>query len=531
MDMTRYRELFVVESRERLSSIADLILALEKKPDDRGTLDALFRVAHSVKGMAASMGYGNIAELAHRLEDLMDRFRKGPLVFDGPAADLFLEGADLIQSMIGDVEQNVVGSRDAEDLIRRIVNFPGGENHSLTIGTSPLPSVPTDVPPPGAAPQTIRIKTELLDALINLTGELITNKSRIFAVSSHLKHPAMDEACMELGKLLRGLHDQVMKMRLVPFSHVADRFPRIIRDLTKKTGKEIVLEIDGRDVELDRGILEQLSDPLGHILRNGVDHGIEPPGERLAAGKPPKGHIRISARRENGQVVITIEDDGKGMAPGRLVASAVARGLITEEEAVGMSRHDALMLICLPGFSTAEGVTEISGRGVGMDAVKSALHPLGGRLRIDTEPGKGTRFSLSVPAGIAIMQTLVVDCGGMKMGVPITAISQTRQLERDLILKKGQQTIFVMEGETVPLLSLNRILRLPAGGAAEKEISLVICEIKGKKVGLVVDSIFAQHELFIKPLGRPLEKLKGLQGTAVLGDGEILHILDVANLL
>ncbi|WP_243369861.1 chemotaxis protein CheA [Geotalea sp. SG265] len=533
MDMSHYRELFISEAREHLRVIAGHILALENCPEDRGTLDALFRVAHSIKGMAASMGYGEISELAHRLEDLMDRFRKGPLVFDSRAADLFLEGADLLQAMIDDVDRKVTGSRSIEDMIRRIVAFPGGHAPLPATGTaSPASAVQNNaIPLETAPPQTIRVKTDLLDSLINITGELVTNKSRIFAVSSRLSHPGLDNACLELSRLLRGLQDQVMKARLVPFSQIGDGFSRAVRDVAKRTGKEIALEVTGSDVELDRGILEQVTDPLLHILRNAADHGIELPGERRAAGKPPKGSINLTVRREKDQVIIMVEDDGKGMDPARLVSSAVERGLITGKDADRISRHDALMLICLPGFSTAGEVTEVSGRGVGMDAVQSALHPLGGRLLIDTEQGKGSKFSLLVPAGIAIMHTLVMDCGPMQVAVPVAAIIQTRQLERELILKQGKMRVFVLEGETIPLLSLNRILRIPSGPATGGEISLLICEIRGKRVGLVVDRFLSQHELYIKPLGRPLAKLKGLLGTAILGDGEIIYVLDVPNLL
>ncbi|GAB7028161.1 chemotaxis protein CheA [Geotalea toluenoxydans] len=533
MDMSHYRELFVTESREHLRAIGNHILSLEGDPGDRSTLDALFRAAHSIKGMAASMGYGDISELAHKLEDLMDRLRKGALVFDSLAADLFLEGADLLETMIGDVDRNVTANRSSNDLIRRIVNFPRNDAPSPTTKTGP--PAPTakanDSPPEADGSPTIRVRTELLDSLINLTGELITSKSRIFTVSSRLRHPDLDDACIELGKLLRSLHDQVMKARLIPFFQIGDRFPRVVRDLAKKTGKEITLEISGSEVELDRGILESLSDPLIHILRNGVDHGIELPGERLAAGKPAKGKIRLSVRREKDRVSIIVEDDGKGMEPAQLISSALEKGLITREEAAGLSKHNALMLTCLPGFSTAGEVTEVSGRGVGMDAVKSAVHALGGTLLIDTEQGKGSRFHLSVPAGISIMQTLVVCCGQMKVAVPVNAITQTRQLERDLILKKGKQSVFILEGETIPLLSLNRILRLPPMPTAGGDISLITCEIRGKKLGLVVDSFLTQHELFIKPLGRPLLKLKGLLGSAILGDGEIVYILDIPNLL
>ncbi len=547
MDMSQYRELFVSESREHLNSINELIVALEKDAGDRETMDSLFRVAHSIKGMAASMEYGDIAELAHKLEDLMDRVRKGSLPFDGGAADLLLEGTDLLGAMIADVEQGVPSRRDTSDLVQRIINHqpkqsetpPGDIRKTVQpVAQTPPLSLPATPGQKGEGrqsnndpSQTVRVKTDVLDRLINLTGELITNKYRIMSISSRLGSGNLDEACVELSKLLRGLHDEVLKVRLVPFAAIADRFPRVIRDLAKKSGKEIAFEVDGREIELDRGIVEELADPLIHILRNAVDHGIETMEERLAAGKSSRGSIRLAARREKEQMVITVEDDGRGMDPVKLIASAVEKGIIKQEEGWLLSPREALMLTCVPGFSTAREVTDISGRGVGMDAVKSAVKALGGNLLIDSTQGRGSRITLKLPLTISIIQALVVGCAHLKVAVPVINIIRTMELKRELITTEGKHKAFFMGEEAIPLVSLNRIFGLPLSHQSGEAVPVFVSEMKGRKVGLVVDRFIGQQEFFVKPLGRPLVKLKGLSGGAVLGNGEVLFILDVANLV
>ncbi|ABQ24931.1 chemotaxis protein CheA [Geotalea uraniireducens] len=544
MDMSQYRELFISESREHLNSINELIVALEKDAGDRETIDSLFRIAHSIKGMAASMEYADIAELAHKLEDLMDRVRKGALPFDGGAADLLLEGTDLLEAMIADVEQDAPASRDIRGLVQRLINYPPPSTEIPSIKTHKTEQPPPVQPVPlnasgkdegrqagSDASQTVRVKTDVLDQLINLTGELITNKYRIMTINSQLGSGSLDEACVELSKLLRGLHDEVMKVRLIPFAAITDRFPRLIRDLAKKSGKEIVFEVEGREIELDRGILEELSDPLIHILRNAVDHGVETTEERLAAGKSSRGKIRLAARREKEQVVITVEDDGRGMDPAKLIASAIEKGVIKQEEGWLLSHREALMLTCVPGFSTAKEVTEISGRGVGMDAVKSAIKALGGNILIDSTLGQGSRITLKLPLTISIIQALVVNCAHLKVAVPVVNIIRTLELKRGLITTEGKHKVFYMGEEAIPLVSLNRIFGLPLSHLTGEAIPVFVSEVKGRKVGLVVDRFIGQQEFFVKPLGRPLVKLKGLTGGAILGNGEVVFILDVANLM
>ncbi|GAW67673.1 chemotaxis protein CheA [Geoanaerobacter pelophilus] len=544
MDMSQYKSLFLSESREYLKTIADQVVALEQSPVERSAVDALFRGAHSLKGMAASMEYGDVVVVAHSMEDLMARVREGALSFEAGVADLLLEGVDLIDAMLSDVEADRECTRPPGDFAERLRGYtpapakqqgaPAGEPPA----EHPAPQAATSAAEPekakepaGEASGTVRVHTELLDHLINLTGELITNKHRLLNVAQEVASPALNDAVSETGKLLRALHDEVMKVRLMPFEAICDRFQRSVRSLAKKSGKEINFELSGREIGMDRGMLEQLVDPLNHILRNAVDHGMEESAERAAQGKPPRGTVRLTVSRDRDRISIQVSDDGRGMEPQKMIEAAIAKGVITPEEGALLSPRQALMLSCIPGFSTAKVVTDISGRGVGMDAVNAAIQKLGGTLVIESEPGQGSTFTLRLPMTIAIIHGLVVQCGRVKAAVPVTAVLRTVELARHEIETMGKRQMFQLEGEAIPLLSLNRILGLPLGRFPSGILPLFVTEAKGRRVGIVVDRFLGQHELFVKPFGRPLCKMAGLAGGATLGDGEIVTILDLAGLL
>jgi two-component system, chemotaxis family, sensor kinase CheA len=542
MDMSKYKELFISESREHLNSMNELIVFLEKENGDREKIDSLFRAAHSIKGMAASMGYDGIAELAHRLEDLMDRVRKGILTFDAGAADLLLEGADSLDSMILDVAQGVDGVRDMAELMGRISGYD--PSAAVAPAAPPQPVEPAETPPaapketgpgvrqkPGESGQTVRVKTEILDHLINTTGELITNKHRLFNIGSELDSVRLDEALAELARLLRELYNGVINVRMMPFATVSDRFPRMVRDLARKSGKDVAFVVEGEDIELDRGILEELADPLIHIIRNAIDHGLESGEERLASGKPAEGQVRLSVSREKDRIVICVEDDGRGLDPARLLASAMEKGFLDPVKAAQLTTREVLLLVCIPGFSTAREVSDVSGRGVGMDAVNSTIQSLAGSLAIESEPGRGSRMILKLPLTITIINVLLAKIAPFSVAIPVTNILHTMELRRGDISKSENQQLFHMGEETVPIISLSRIFSEQAARPESDYVSLLITEVKGRKVGLAVDSFLGQQEVFVKPLGRPLSRVRGLAGGAILGDGEIVFVLDVANLL
>ncbi|WP_136523615.1 chemotaxis protein CheA [Geomonas ferrireducens] len=549
MDMSQYKALFLSESREYLRTIAEQVVALEQSPAERSAIDALFRGAHSLKGMAASMEYGDVVVVAHSMEDMMARVRDGALPFGAGVADLLLEGVDLIDALLKDVEDERPSSLPTDGYAVRLAAFVAApaskaKKPDEAPKASPAAVEPAQVSEPAPAAEaerakestpelggTVRVKTELLDHLINLTGELVTNKQRLLSIGRELASPALDDAVSETSKLLRALHDEVMKVRLMPFEAISDRFQRSVRAVAKKSGKEINFELTGREIGLDRGVLEQLVDPLNHILRNAVDHGIEDGKERERAGKPARGRVKLSVSRDRDRIHITVRDDGRGMEPQAMIAAAVRKGLITPEEGELLSPRQALMLSCIPGFSTAKEVTDISGRGVGMDAVNAAIAKLGGTLGIESEPGQGTTITLKLPLTIAIIHALLVQCGQIKTAIPVNAVQRTVELSRRQIETVGRRQMFQLDDESIPLLSLNRVLGLPLGRFPDGILPLFVTEAKGRRVGMVVDRLLGQHELFVKRLGRPLDGMAGLAGGATLGDGEIVTILDISELL
>ncbi len=551
MDMSQYKDLFVSEVREHLQGMNEAIVALEGTPDDREKIDFLFRMAHSIKGMAASMGYGEMAELSHKMEDLMDRVRKGTIVFSPAVADLLLEGSDLLLTMLNDVDAGGSGHHDILDLAQRLASYipppadeaPLGNNGEATETSglaaddhSPDKTAPEKleqelVREKPDSPQNVRVKTEVLDSLVNITGELLTHKNRMITISRELKSPELSEAISDLSHLVRELHDEVLKVRLMPLATIADRLPRIVRDLAKKSGKEVIFQVSGKEIELDRGIVEELSDPLLHLLRNAVDHGLELPADRIAAGKKPAGTIAIEVHREKDRVLITITDDGKGMDPRRLIAAAIDKGLLRREEAALISPQQALMLVCLPGFSTAAEITDVSGRGVGMDAVRTTVQAIGGNLSIESTPGKGTCFTLSLPLTISIIQILLVACSSIVVGLPVTKVLRTVDIRKDSLLSRGKTKYFLLGDEEIPLVSLHRLLELPLAPIKGESMPAVIVEISEHTVALVVDRFVGQQDVFVKPFASPLNRMKGFFGGAILGDGQVIFIIDPANLL
>jgi two-component system chemotaxis sensor kinase CheA len=557
MDMSQYKSLFLAEAREYLKSINETVAALEESPSDKTAIDALFRGAHSLKGMAASMEYQDIVDLSHDMESLMIRVRDHEIAFDAAIAELLLEGAELIEGLIRDVELELEPRRPPGDLSRRLTEYQPGPAPQAAPGSQQEEPAPSDRQTAGqfqagisaetaAAGQadgrerpgrettgessSVRVKSQVLDRLVNLTGELIANKNRLLNIGREQASPQLNQALSETGKLLRALHDEVMQVRLMPFEAICGNLQRSVRTLAKRSGKEVSFQLAGREIGLDRGILEQLTDPLNHLLRNALDHGLESAAERAATGKPSKGAIRLSVCRDRDRVVITVADDGRGIDPQLMVEAALGKGLIAAEEAEGMTERQALMLICLPGFSTARQVTELSGRGVGMDAVSACIQKLGGTLGIDSEPGKGSSFTLRLPATIAIIHALVVQCGALKVAVPVSAVQRSVELRKDQVERAGKRRVFHMQDEAIPLLSLNRMLGQPLARLRGGFMSLFVSEVNGRRVGLVVDRLLGQQELFVKPLGRPLGKLAGVAGAATLGDGEIVAILEIAEL-
>jgi two-component system chemotaxis sensor kinase CheA len=400
--------------------------------------------------------------------------------------------------------------------------------------------------PPAAAPaapapaagrepgegRAVRVRVELLDSFLDALGELILATARIREVGKSIPDAArqpLDEGVDRLQAAVKDLHDKVMAVRMTPLALVTDRLPRAARDLARKIGRQVEVEVTGAEIEIDRAILDELADPLVHVIRNAVDHGIEPPHLRQLAGKPPTGRVTVSARRERDRVIVEIADDGKGMDPAKLRRAAVEKGELSAEQAAALSDREALLLACLPGVSTAERVTDVSGRGVGMDAVKKRVEGVGGTLEIESRPGLGTRLALRLPLTVAVQPVLLVRVGEEVLGLPIAKVHGAAQVEVETLERSRGEPMLFYGGSLVPVRDLGALLGLPRSPARGPR-QVVVADGEGARVGLAVDALLGQEDAVLKPLARPLDLVAGLSAVTVLGNGRPVFILDVPRL-
>jgi two-component system, chemotaxis family, sensor kinase CheA len=740
IDMSKYLGIFISESTEHLEALSHELVLLEKDAGG-GTIDSVFRHAHSVKGMAASMGFEPIAKLAHRVEDLVDAVREDRGLLNNELVDLLLSAADILTTQVksagegrpiedasliqgqlseklvalgrapvatrvaktvvavqallaetpaegrsgagdsgagasgaggsgagasgaggsgagasgaGASSEGAAGSRDSGggvpvlslahaeppplptlpelgistriavrvrisptcqvpgvraflvhkklsslgsllDLRPSLDDLRGGripdglisvdletvkgesailaslknvsevEVVSLKVVTQapepPIvpssPSVPqlpvaasggaaaaaqaAPIPSAEAAPRpvgaesarTVRVRTELLDYFLDTVGELLLATARIKEVGKALpkaNQEPLEEAVYRLHGLVKDLHDKVMTVRMTPLSFITDRLPRAARDIARRRGRDMDLIIGGAEIELDRSIIDDLADPLLHILRNCIDHGVEPPEERVLAGKASKGRVSLQVRRVRDRVVIEIEDDGRGMDPNKLRTAAVARGLLTPEVAQRLTDKEAFLLACLPGVSTAKDVSEISGRGVGMDAVKRTVESVGGTLEIESERGRGSKFILRLPLTVAVVQLLLVQVGEEVFGLPIGKVLGALEADSDVISRSQSQAVLPYGTALLPVYELGVLLSVPAPARIGQR-PYVVMEGDTGKVALAVDRLLGQEEVVLKALSRPLDLVPGLSGVTILGSGRPVFILDVPRLL
>jgi two-component system, chemotaxis family, sensor kinase CheA len=397
---------------------------------------------------------------------------------------------------------------------------------------APVRSPAADPPRPAEAVRTVRVRVDLLDSFLDAVGELILATSRLREIGRALPEahrPPLEDGVDRLHATVKDLHDKVMAVRMTPLAAITDRLPRTARDLARRVGKQVEVEVHGTEIEIDRAVLDELGDPLMHLVRNAVDHGLEGPAERLAAGKAATGHLTLSARRERDRVLIEIADDGRGMDPERLRRAAVERGALTASAARALGDREALLLACLPGVSTAPEVTELSGRGVGLDAVKKSVEALGGALEIDSARGRGTRFVLRLPLTVAVQQVLLVRVAGEVLALPIAKVHGAAQVDlADLDASQGAP-VLPYDGALVPVRDLGALLGF--GGARPAPCSVVVADGDGGPVGLAVDALLGQQEAVLKPLQRPFDLVGGLSAVTVLASGRPVFVLDVLRLV
>ncbi|WP_048196669.1 chemotaxis protein CheA [Methanocaldococcus vulcanius] len=395
--------------------------------------------------------------------------------------------------------------------------------------SKPAPKKPSTKKEEKKSSQTIRINIEKLDKLMNLVGELVITRANFSQIANKYQLKELNNAINRLSMLINELQEEVMAMRMIPVAYVFNRFPRMVRDLAKALGKEVEFIMEGTDIELDRTVLDELAEPLVHLIRNALDHGIEPPEEREKVGKPRKGTLKLIAQRERDHVNIIVEDDGRGIDPEVIRRKAIERGLITEEEAKKLSDHEIINLIFMPGFSTADKVSDVSGRGVGMDVVKTKIESLGGTVVVYSEKGKGTRVVLKLPLTMAIITALLMKLDEQIYAIPITSVLDVTMINRSDIKNIEGTNAIIYRDEIIPVIWLKDFLGMPYLGEEEDELTIVVIERSGGKLGVVVDEVIGREDIVVKSLTGILKNIPGLAGATILGDGRVALILDLSS--
>ena len=707
METNQYMEMFLDESHEHLQSLNDGLLGLEDNAEDLSILNDIFRNAHTLKGMSATMGYNKIAELTHEMEDVLDMLRKEQLKVSEDIIDTLFKCVDSLEQMIDNVangdpedlidvsglvaklsailkgesapaadaapaaaapapaadapaagasnsaeaildltetEKNVIREAEKTGMIgihltvtlsescllksarsymvmnaldevgEVIKSIPPAEDleqekfeHSFEVilvssseetaikeavmnisevetaetfvidlnapppAAAPAPAPAAKAPAPAAAPpanapapaakppanapapaakppaskaasgggaaskkshasQSVRVDIEKLDTLMNLMGELVINKVRLEQIGQTHRLSELTETLEQMDRVTTDLQNIVMKVRMVPVSQVFNRFPRMVRDVTKELNKEINLTIEGEETELDRTVIDEIGDPIMHLLRNSLDHGVEMPDEREAKGKPRVGEVGLIARHEGNNVVIMVTDDGKGIDADVIRRKAVEKGLFSQDEVEKMDDADAVRIIFLPGFSTAEKISDISGRGVGMDVVRSKIESLSGHVDVETHVNEGSVFKIKLPLTLAIIQAMLVQVQEEMYAIPLGSIDSTINIQPTDIKTVQNREVIVLRGEIIPIIRMEDTLFVPHVKDSD-ELFVVVVHAGESKAGIVVDKLIGQQEIVIKTLGNLFMGLKMFSGATVLGDGRVALILDVATML
>jgi len=645
MDIAQYLPMFMAEAREHLQELNLAVVRVEETPDDRETVDEIFRIAHSLKGMSATMGFEGMASLTHHMEDVFELLKQRRGGLDRAAIDVLLECLDALEAAVDSIEADGtehldpaalndrlqalvrapepaaaqaaagpaaaemaaaavaagarvvhvvatltedtlmpsvraymvlaaiaehgelvasvphhddvegfdgreieawlacddeddalvatvtgvadVASATAAELEAPAAEAPPAQAPAAEPEPAPEPAAATGRPAAAAAPKkaaaTVRVDAERLDALMHSMGELVVHRTLVESLAAEADVPGLSQAVQELTRSSQALQAMVMQVRMIPVDAVFMRFPRLVRDLSSKLGKDVELKLVGKDTELDRTVVEALGDPLVHLIRNSLDHGLEPPDDRAAAGKPKAGTLEISARHAGGNVVIEVRDDGRGIDPVKVGRRAVERGLIGAEAAAALDAKGAAELLFQPGFSTAEVTSDVSGRGVGMDAVRTMIRELGGEVTLTSEVGRGTVAQIRLPLTLAIMAALLVEAGGQPYAIPLDRVERTLRLADQTVRSVAGRRMLVLRDGVLPLLDgASALGGLPAEGADHA----VIVRGQDRRLALAVTRLVGQRELVTRPLPSGVAGSAAVSGGAVLSDGRIALIVD-----
>ena len=556
---------FLIESYENLDRLDQDLVALEQDPQNRERLGSVFRTIHTIKGTCGFLAFSRLEAVAHVGENLLSRLRDLDLLLTAEITTGLLGMVDAIRQMLASIESTgQEGDADHTDLIATLTRLNQGNTKAGPAPAAPpAPAVAASAPELPAAvdaspsadrssaaaatatawspasdedrrqavsDSSLRVDVTLLDKLMNLVGELVLARNQILQFTAAHADSSLMGASGRLNLVTSELQEGVMKTRMQPIGNVWSKFPRIVRDLATACAKEVRLEMEGRETDLDKTIIEAIKDPLTHIVRNSVDHGIESPAVRKANGKNPEGTIRLRAFHEGGQINIEISDDGAGINPAKVRSKAVQQGMVTAEQAAAMSDHEAMRLIFAPGFSTAEKITNVSGRGVGMDVVKTNIEKIGGQVDIQSKVGEGTTLKIKIPLTLAIIPALMVAAGGDRYAIPQVSLLELVRLEGEQArqgVERIQNALFYrLRGNLLPLVHLNRELAVDPV-RQEDAINIVVLKADDRQFGLIVEEINDTEEIVVKPLGTQLKGTTVFAGATIMGDGKVALILDV----
>lgn len=588
-DMDEIVREFLVESYENLDQLDQDLVALEGEPGSRPLLGSVFRTIHTIKGTSGFLAFSLLERVTHAGENLLVELRDGRRSMDQPTTDVLLRLVDTVREILRAIEADgTEGSVEIDaviaaiEAVQRDEPAPAAPAPAVPVADVPVVDVPVaDVPaaapaapavapapagvlpqpkpapavaPPaaeaaqqvdevgtlrsGAADGSIRVDIDVLDALMRQVGELVLARNQISRLAAGTDDVDLSRSAQRLNLIAGELQEGVMKTRMQPIEHLWSKMPRVVRDLAAVCHREVHLDLSGGDTELDRSLLEAVKDPLTHLVRNAVDHGIESPEDRVAAGKPARGELLLRAYHASGQVVVEVTDDGRGIDPLTVGAKALQRGLRTTEQVAAMGHADLLQLLFLPGFSTAEAVTNVSGRGVGMDVVRTKIESIGGAVDVESVVGKGTTWRLRIPLTLAIMPALTVECAGDLYAVPqvnlLELVALDAQRADTAIEHIHDASVYRLRGELLPLVSLASVLEVtgPRSGGqapADADRSAVIAVVQSdhQRFGLLVDRVLNTEEIVVKPLSARLKAIGAYAGATVLGDGHVALILDV----
>jgi len=526
-----YKEIFVAEALEYFDALNRHISTLEKEPEDEQVLAEIFRLLHNLKANAKAIGYLHISDVSHKLETAFSLIREKELRFSDEVVTVLFNGIDLLGELINHIDEADYGEPDpvllrnldiiVDNLSGRAIELAKVQKYHTAKSLS--------------LSETIYIQIKKLDQLLNLVGELIIDRDRILSISRELDNDELKSVSAHLYRITEELQYSVMDARLVGIGSLFNKFPRIVRDIAAAEGKEVNLLLSGLDIQIDRNILQVITDSLLHLVRNAITHGIEAPQERQKHNKAVAGQLVLEARNDRDNVEIRLWDDGRGIDLRKVKQAAVERQLLSAEVAADLADSEVFSFLFEPGFSTAKEVTEYSGRGVGLDVVKNAIDSIGGRIWIDSAKGRGTSFTLRLPTSIAVKGALLCEVDAIFYAIPLIHTEQVVALDVDELHQVGDLLVANLSGETVTVVYLHELLNAP-----EEDMRLgdktrlkgqvqniVIVSYNNRKLGLIVDSLYRQQDIVVKPLSKPLDKIDLYGGVTLLGTGKVCLVLDV----